>query len=97
MCQPYSYPWLVLALACALYALLRRFPRNAIPEHLLGHPVMFERELLSPEDAAELLRLVERTGLGKGFPTNVRAVARAMFINCDSKAARGGVPDVAGG
>jgi hypothetical protein len=45
-------------------------PRNKIPPHLLNHPIHIQRDLISPSDGKDLLKLVEKIGTENGYPTN---------------------------
>lgn len=63
------------SIAAALVAFLLRtllrdvLPRNTLPPHLLGHPVVVERELISAEAGERLRDLVKAIGARDGYPT----------------------------
>ena len=70
----------VLLLACLVGLGLRSphlVPRNALPHHLLHHPVYVQRDLISPDVGAALVQLVRDIGSRDGFPTN--AVDTAFY------------------
>jgi hypothetical protein len=61
----------VAALLC--YTALRSdrvIQRNRLPEHLQGHPVFAQRDLISAPMGARLVDLVRRIGASDGYPTN---------------------------
>ena len=68
-------PLTVLALSAAAGIWLHLLPRNKLPQHLKGHPVLVEPDLIS-EDVGEKLRtLVSEIGESSGYPTNVADTA----------------------
>jgi hypothetical protein len=69
-------------LAPVLFAVVARLlllnnavvPRNALPKHLLGHPIYVKKDLITPTVGEELVELVDAIGLNKGYPTNTADV-----------------------
>jgi len=59
-------------IAISAMALQTRFRGLMPPEHLSGHPLLFEPNLVPEKTAAELRRLLREVGAFRGFPTNQR-------------------------
>jgi hypothetical protein len=60
----------VVVLAAAIYAVLLHFPRSALPEYVLGHPVVFRENLVSAAVGKSLLEHMKEISV---FPSNVAA------------------------
>jgi hypothetical protein len=66
--------WALASVVGLLAFLAARFPRADIPSHLLGHPLVYQKELIDVESGKELNILMRKMASDEtGFPTNVAA------------------------
>ena len=61
---------IVTLLALVFFAFLQRFERSVLPEHLLHHPVLYHRNLISHQHGNMLTTLVKELMI---YPSNIKA------------------------
>jgi len=71
----------VILIIAGILLRLKTVSRSDIPEHLTGHPIFYERNLIDEEIADELRALVKQMGSDEtGFQTNVSADTKSKAV-----------------
>jgi len=51
-----------ILVAAAIFIFIKKYKRVDIPQHLLNHPIIYEQNLIEPETAKGLNKIVREMG-----------------------------------
>ena len=73
--------FILIVVIASVFLRFQMLPRSEIPDHLTGHPLVYEKNLIDADVGAELNAMIKEMGSdGTGFPTNVSADTKTKAV-----------------